>query len=98
MEQCQSLKVLSFDLLKMAEDHIRVLGAYSRPDLEIVLEDCKITSSGASALAEVIGRNQGPTKLDRCYNIDNFVLANGFRGNSRLKSLRPRDVYNQAKP
>jgi hypothetical protein len=39
-------------------------------------------------LVGVLGRNQGPTKLDRC-DIDNFVLANGLRGNSRLKSLRP---------
>jgi hypothetical protein len=63
--------------------------AYSRPGLEIVLEHCVITDVGASALAEGLGRNQGPTKLDG-YSIDNFVLANGLRGNSSLKSLRPR--------
>jgi hypothetical protein len=89
MEQCHSLKVLSLKGLGMDENHCRVLGAYSRPDLEIVLDYCKITSAGASALVEVLGRNQGPTKLDQC-EIDNFVLANGLCGNRRLKSLRPR--------
>jgi hypothetical protein len=72
----------------MDEDHLRVLGEYSRPGLEIVLIDCKITNAGASALVEVLGRNQGPTKLDYC-EIDNLVLANGLRENSRLKSFRP---------
>jgi hypothetical protein len=94
MEQCQSLKVLTLMHLEMDENHCRVLGAYSRPDLEIVMERCKITSAGAVTLAEVLGGNQGPTKLDLCY-IDNFVLANGLRGNSRLKSLRPRLSYNR---
>jgi hypothetical protein len=89
IEQCQSLKVLSLkDLPEIDENHCRVLGAYSRPDLEILLSWCKITSAGAVALAEVLGRNQGPTKLDSC-DIDYSVLANGLRGNSRLKSLRP---------
>jgi hypothetical protein len=73
--------------LEIDEDHYRVLGDYSRPDLEIVLDHCKITGAGASALAEVLGRNQGPTKLYLC-QIDNFDLANGLRGNSRLKSLK----------
>jgi hypothetical protein len=36
MKQCQSLKVLSLNRLEMDENHCRVLGAYSRPDLEIV--------------------------------------------------------------
>jgi hypothetical protein len=89
MEQCQSLKVLRLEQIDLDEDHSRVLGAYSRPGLEIILEDCKITSAGASTLVEVLGRNQGPTTLIFC-NIDNFVLANGLRGNSRLKSFRPR--------
>jgi hypothetical protein len=40
-------------------------------------------------LAEVLGRNQGPTELDYCF-IDNFVLANRLRGKSRLKSLNLR--------
>jgi hypothetical protein len=79
----------SKDFEEMDENHCRVLGDYSRPGLEIVLDRCKITSAGASALAEVLGRNQGPTKLDFCV-IDNLVLADGLRGNSRLKSLRPR--------
>jgi hypothetical protein len=89
MEQCQSLKSLSLQNLKMDEDLCRVLGGYSRPGLEIVLDCCKITSAGASALAEGLGRNQGPTKLHLC-EIDNFVLANGLRENRSLKSLRPR--------
>jgi hypothetical protein len=99
MEQCQSLKLLSFISLEMDEDHFRVLGAFSRPGLEIALTYCKITSAGASASVEVLGRNQGPTKLYRC-EIDNLVLADGLRGNSRLKCLKPRfsddlDVGNQ---
>jgi hypothetical protein len=85
MQHCQSLKVLSLVDLEMDEDIIRVLGAYSRPDLEIELVSCKTTSAGASALAEVLGRNQGPTKLYLC-KIENLVLANGLRGNSRLES------------
>jgi hypothetical protein len=90
MEQCQqSLKLLSLNHLEIDENHIRVLGVYSRPDLEIVLKHCKITSAGVSALVEVLGHNQGPTKLDYC-EIDHFVLADGLRGNSRLKSLRLR--------
>jgi hypothetical protein len=92
MEQCQSLKVLTLKDLKMDENHCRVLGNYSGPGLEIVLHRCKITSAGAGALTEVLGRNQGPTKLEFC-TIDNFVLANGLRGNSRLQSLIPRLSY-----
>jgi hypothetical protein len=88
MEQCQSLKVLTFEDLEMDENHCRELGTYSRPDLEIVLHRCQITSAGANAFAEILGRNQGPTILDDC-EIDNAVLANGLRGNSRLKSLTP---------
>jgi hypothetical protein len=89
MELCQSLKALKLERMTLDEDHFRVLGAYSRPELDIVLESCKITTSAAaSALAEVLGRNQGLTKLDSC-KIDNFVLSNGLRGNSRLKSLTP---------
>jgi hypothetical protein len=64
MEQCQSLKVLTLKELKMDEDHCRILGDFSRPDLEIVLDECKITSAGGNALSEVLGRNQGPTRLD----------------------------------
>jgi hypothetical protein len=71
----------------MDENHCRVLGAYSRSDLEINLDHCRITGAGASALAEALGRNQGPTKLDLC-DTDNSILANGLRGNSRLKILR----------
>jgi hypothetical protein len=64
MEQCRSLKILSLVDLDMDENHCRVLGCYSRPSLEIVLNYCRFTSAGASALVEVLGRNQGPTKLD----------------------------------
>jgi hypothetical protein len=61
-----------------------------RPDLEIVLHGCKFTSAGASALVEVLGRNQGPTKLDLHTSvIDIFILADGLRGNSSLKLFRP---------
>jgi hypothetical protein len=88
MEQCQSMNVLTLGL-EMDEDHCRVLGDFSRPDLEILLHLCKITSAGASALTEVLGRNQGPTKIYSC-EIDNVVLADGLRGNSLLESLRPR--------
>jgi hypothetical protein len=89
MEQCQSLKALTLESQGMDENHCRGLGDYSRPGLDIELEGCYFTSAGASALAEVLGRNQGPTKLNWC-NLDNIALADGLRGNSRLKSLRPR--------
>jgi hypothetical protein len=89
MEQCQSLKLLTLKNVEMDEDHCRVLdGALSRPGLEITLKKCLITDAAATVMAEVLGRNQGPTKLDRC-TIDNVVLADGLRGNSRLKSLSP---------
>jgi hypothetical protein len=93
MEQCQSLKFLLLKNLEMDENHCRVLGAYSRPDLEILLIHCELTSAGACALADVLGRNQGPTKLDSC-QIGNLVLANGLCGNSRLKSLTTRTSDN----
>jgi hypothetical protein len=89
MEHCQSLKFLSLKNLEMDENHCRVLGDYSRPGLEIVLDGCNITSAGASALVEVLERNQGPTKIDQCH-IDHVVLADGLRGNRRLRSLKPR--------
>jgi hypothetical protein len=89
MEQCQSLLFLSLNYLKMDEAHCRALGGNSRPGLEIVLDRCEVMSAGASALIEVLGRNQGPTKLNLC-EIDNFVLAEGLRGNSHLKCLTPR--------
>jgi hypothetical protein len=89
MDQCQSLKVLSLKNQEMDEDIIRVLGDYSRPDLEIELNYCKFTGAGTGALAEILGCNQGPTKLNYC-EIDNFVLADGLRGNISLKSLKLR--------
>jgi hypothetical protein len=87
MEHCQSLKSLSLKDLEMDENYCRALFAYSRRDLEIVLILCTLKSAATRALAEVIGRNQGPTKLDRCH-IDHFVLADVLRGNSRLKVFR----------
>jgi hypothetical protein len=92
MEQCQSLRALTLRFLVLDEDHCRVLGTYSRPDLEIELLYCKITGAGATALAEVLGRNQGPTRLDYC-DIDTLLLVNGLRGNSRLKSFSPHISY-----
>jgi hypothetical protein len=89
MEQCQSLKNLTLKKLDLGEDNIRVLGDYSKPGLEISLFSCTITSAGANALAEFLGCNQGPTKLGWC-SIDNVILANGLRGNSRLKLFKPR--------
>jgi hypothetical protein len=40
-------------------------------------------------LAEVLQRNQGPTRLDYC-EIDNFNLANGLRGKGRMQSFSPK--------
>jgi hypothetical protein len=71
----------------MDENHCRVLGTYSRPGLDIELTSCYVTNIGTHALAEALGRNQGPTKLDDC-SMDSSVLADGLRGSSRLKSLR----------
>jgi hypothetical protein len=88
MEQCQSLEALTLVDLTIDENSCRALGAYSRPDLEINLIRCNLTSAGTSAFAEILASNQGPTNLDYC-NIDNFVLADGLRGNSRLKGLNP---------
>jgi hypothetical protein len=86
MEHCHSLKLLVYRGLEMDENHCRVLGTYSRPDLEINLDRCTFTSAGTSALVEVLGRNQGPTELNHC-DMDYSMLANGLRGNSRLKRL-----------
>jgi hypothetical protein len=65
------------------------LGDVSTPGLEIDLKGCRITGAASTVLAQVIRSNQGPTRLVQC-DIDNFVLANGLRGNSRLKDLIPR--------
>jgi hypothetical protein len=99
-EQCQNLKALTLRRLdSLNEDQIRVLGAFSRPGLDFELCKCKIEGAAAEALAEVLGRNRGPTRLTLC-GIDYSVLANGLRGNSRLKSLNNytdsnRNVSNQ---
>jgi hypothetical protein len=87
MEQCQSLIHLSLHRVDINENHCRVLGTYSRPDLQIELYQCQLRGAAAETLARVLGRNQGPTELDRC-DIDKSVLANGLRGNSRLKRMR----------
>jgi hypothetical protein len=92
MEQCQSLKALSLENINLDENHCRVLGAISRPDLEIGLKDCQIVGAAATVLVDILGQNQGPTKLDRC-KINDSVLADGLRGNSRLKSLSLQ-IYN----
>jgi hypothetical protein len=86
MERCQNLNVLILQQTVLDEADIRVLGNLSKPGFKLELRQCRITS--AAALARVLGRNQGPTKLDSC-DIDNSVLTDGLRGNSRLKSFRP---------
>jgi hypothetical protein len=87
MEHCPGLKLLSFENIEMDENHFTVLGAYSRPDLEIKMSMCKLlTSAGAGALTAILGRNQGPTDLYYC-SIDYSVIVDGLHGNSRLKSL-----------
>jgi hypothetical protein len=93
VEQCQSLKALILDNITLHEDYCRVLGNISKPGLEIELKVCAIEGAAAEALAEIFGRNRGPTKLDHCY-IDYYILANGLRRNSRLKTLilRPFDL------
>jgi hypothetical protein len=101
MEQCQSLNVLRLEDVALDENHCRVLGTYSRKSLQIELERCRFTGTGAETLCEVLQRNQGPTELVYCKG-DNFVLADGLRGNSRLKRMRVcafdqdmKDVSNQ---
>jgi hypothetical protein len=92
MEQCQSLKVLKLQYLKsLDENHCRALGTFSRPGLEIELISCGFTGAGETALVEVLGRNQGPTKLINC-DVDNIALADVLRGYSRLKSVS-QDFY-----
>jgi hypothetical protein len=86
MQQCQGLKALTLGSIALDEDCIRALGNFSRPGREIELSHCRITGAAATVLAQVLGRNQGPTMLDLC-DIDNFVLADGLRGNCRLKNL-----------
>jgi hypothetical protein len=47
----------------------------------------KSRALGQGFLAEGLGRNQGPTRIDVCH-VDDSVLADGLRGNSRLKVFR----------
>jgi hypothetical protein len=95
MEHCQSLKTLSLKRLTLGENHCRVLDDYSRPGLEIEIElaSCTITDAGARALAGILGRNQSLTRLDDC-RVDNSILADGLRGNSRLKNLSRGSRFN----
>jgi hypothetical protein len=88
MKQCQNLKVLTITNIAMDEDQIRALGtvSLSRPDLEIKLVSCRISGASADALVEILKQNQGPTELRGC-DIDYVILADGLRGNSRLKKL-----------
>jgi hypothetical protein len=89
MKRCQSLKALTLrDLGSLDENCCRVLGAYSRPGLQIEVIRCKFTNAGARTLVDVLTRNQGPTELHYC-DVDYSVLADGLRGNSSLKSLSP---------
>jgi hypothetical protein len=46
MEKCQSLKAFTLKHLALDDNHCHVLGNYSRPNLEIVLSSCKLTSAG----------------------------------------------------
>jgi hypothetical protein len=87
MYQCKSLKLLSLNNMEIGENLCRVLGTYSRPDLDIVLKRCNLTSAGTSALVESLRRDQGPTKLAYCH-LDYSALADGLRRNRRLKSLK----------
>jgi hypothetical protein len=92
MEHCQSLKALILEQLALNEDHFRVLDTYYRPDLKIQLIRCKVTRAGASALAEILRCNRGPTRRELCA-MDYSGLANGLRGNSHLKRLSP-SIFN----
>jgi hypothetical protein len=61
----------------MDEDHCRVLGTFQD---QASRSTDKLYTHGlcSTVLAEDLGRNQGPTKLDGC-KIHNVVLANGLR-------------------
>jgi hypothetical protein len=87
MEQCQSLKVLRLESLALDENHCRVVGTFSTRGFSMELKQCRFTGTGAETLAEVLGRNQGPTELVYC-EVDSSMLANGLCGNSRLKRMR----------
>jgi hypothetical protein len=94
MEHCQSLKCLELRQVHLDEDDCRVLGEYSRPDLDIELIECRVE---ATALAEILGRNRGPTKLDFCY-VDNVVIADGLRRNTRLRHCKITTVLYYSRP
>jgi hypothetical protein len=74
------------------EDHFRVLVHFSKSGLENELKRCRIAGIVAEGLTDVLGRNRAQisrSRLAYC-EFDNSVLANEWRGNSRLKSLRSR--------
>jgi hypothetical protein len=62
--QFKSLKFLTLERMTLDEDDCRVLGNISGKNLE--LKGCIIEDAAAETLAEVLGRNQGPTRLDYC--------------------------------
>jgi hypothetical protein len=70
------VSTVSLKDLRIDENHCRVLDGYSRPGVDIELRSCELTDVGTSALVEVVGRSQGPTKLAYCV-IDNVGLAGG---------------------
>jgi hypothetical protein len=80
------LEKLTLKSSTLDEDHCRVLAAASRPGLEIVLENCKITNAGARIFAESFRLNQGPTKLI-CCRINSEILAEAMRGNTVVNTL-----------
>jgi hypothetical protein len=82
MEQCQNLKALSLNEIDLDEDHCRILRTYSRPDLEIELQNCSIADDAVIAQG-----NQGPTGLHGCDGYCLFLLADELRENTRLKSF-----------
>jgi hypothetical protein len=87
MEQCQNLKALRLKHIALDEDRFRMLGDFSKPGLEIKVKTRQVAGAAAKVLVHILGCDQGPTKLASC-DIGKFVLGDGLRGNSRLKSLR----------
>jgi hypothetical protein len=72
MEQCQSLKIITLEISLMKIT--AVLGDYSRPGLGHRIRTAANLRAWNSALAEILGRNEGPTKLHDC-EIDHFPFC-----------------------
>jgi hypothetical protein len=91
MEQCQSLKAITLQRFAFDENHIHVLGAYSRPGLEIHLKYCQITGAAAEALVEILGRrNSRLNSLSLCPEDDNqqvLAISGALRENRGLIEL-----------